>query len=149
MEQSKKRAGVSSTFFFAALAAAVVVALLLIWFIDTGQRGPDMQTLVGRWQRVNDAPGEEKILEVRKVNADGTADVRYFNPRPINVGNARANMVDNFPSLLIELPDADYQGSTYQLTYEPSDDELRGVFFQALEQQAYDVVFKRKSKEAQ
>jgi hypothetical protein len=160
MQPSKKRSSAeilekkpaagkrSSTLFFAGLAAAVIVALLILWFVDSGQRDAELQPLIGRWERINDRAGEEKTVEVGKVNPDGSAEVRYFNPKPINVGKARASMVDNFPSLFIELPDAGYEGSTYSLTYEPSTDQLVGVYFQANEQRAYDVAFQRKSKEA-
>lgn len=153
MEQSKKRSAAalerkpapsrSNTLFFVALAAAVVLGLFLLWWIDAGQQRLDTQRLVGRWQRTD--PDGKFVLEVRKVNADGTVEARYFNPNSVNVDTARATM-DEVPSLFVELRDANYPGSTYTLTYDPVNDELQGVYFQAVEQQTYEVSFKRQSQ---
>lgn len=153
MELSKKRSGAdaglakkpmagkrSSTIFFAALGAAVVLALFLVWWIDGGARGLDLQRLVGRWQRTDG----NYVLEIRKVDPDGTVEARYFNPNPINVAAARASMEEGLPRLSIELRDANYPGSTYALDYSPANDELVGVYFQAVEDMTFDVAFKRK-----
>jgi hypothetical protein len=157
MEQSKKRSGSdgslqrkpaagrrANTFFFVALGAAVLLALFLLWWIDPGQRGNDLQRLVGHWER-----GDNQVLDVLAIHADGTVEVRYFNPDPVDSVTARASMEDGFPSLFVELSDPNYKGSTYTLTYNPAVDELTGVFFQAVEQQVYDVAFKRKGPPAQ
>jgi hypothetical protein len=155
VEQSKKRSGTAvglekkpssgrriNALFFAGLAAAVIAALFLLWLIDPG-RDSELKRLVGRWQRTGDEPGKEKLLDVRAINADGTVDVRYFNPEPVHEVNARVTMEGGFPRLDVTLPDASYQGSTYTLTYNPAGDELTGVFYQAVEQQYFDVAFKR------
>jgi hypothetical protein len=156
MEQSKKRSAAdvsperrptagrrSNVLFFAALAGAVVLALFVVWWLDAGQSGLSMQRLVGRWQRTD--PDGKFILEVRKVNADGTVEARYFNPNPINVAAARASMED-VPGLFVELRDVNYPGSTYTLSYDPANDELVGGYFQPGEQQTYDVIFKRQGQ---
>ena len=45
--------------------------------------------------------------------------------------------------VFIELRDTNYPGPTYTLTYDPKEDQLKGVYFQAALQQSYDVVFVR------
>jgi len=37
-----------------------------------------------------------------------------------------------------------YPGSTYRLTYDPGRDVLAGLYFQAIEQQTFDVEFVRR-----
>ena len=45
--------------------------------------------------------------------------------------------------VFVELRDVNYPGSTYTLAYDPAADQLRGVYFQALERQSFDVSFVR------
>jgi hypothetical protein len=43
----------------------------------------------------------------------------------------------------LELRAGGYNGSTYTLTYDPSADVLKGVYYQAVAQQKFDVYFTR------
>ena len=43
----------------------------------------------------------------------------------------------------LELQAGGYNGSTYTLAYDPERDILRGVYFQAVAQQSYEVYFQR------
>ena len=43
----------------------------------------------------------------------------------------------------IELRDVNYPGSTYTLTYDLASDQLKGIYFQAAEQQRFEVAFVR------
>ena len=45
--------------------------------------------------------------------------------------------------VFIELRDVNYPGSTYDLTYEPKNDRLHGIYYQAALQQQFEVVFVR------
>ena len=45
--------------------------------------------------------------------------------------------------LFFELRAGGYNGSTYTLTYDPANDVLRGVYFQAVAQQKFDIYFTR------
>jgi hypothetical protein len=45
--------------------------------------------------------------------------------------------------VFIELRDVNYPGSTYQLTYDPADDRLKGSYYQAALQETYEVAFAR------
>jgi hypothetical protein len=100
---------------------------------------PDFQTLKGRWLR----PDGGYVLEIRKIAADGTMDVAYLNPRPINVSRAKATRDKTTLRVFVELRAPNYPGSTYTLTYDPKRDELYGVYFQAVQGQSFDVVFVR------
>lgn len=102
-----------------------------------GQVG--LQALQGRWLR----PDGNYVMEVKRVDADGTVEAAYHNPRPIRVYAAKALIEDGATKLLVELRDVGYPGCMYHLSYDPEQDLLRGVYFQAAEQQKYDVVFVR------
>ena len=43
----------------------------------------------------------------------------------------------------VELRALNYPGSTYTLTYAPQQDQLKGIYFQAVQQQRFDVEFVR------
>lgn len=108
------------------------------------ERGPEKPAsefapLMGRWVR----PDGGYVLEVKGVDPGGVATVSYFNPRPINVGQAVASRDATGIVLTVELRDANYPGSTYRLNHEPTADRLVGTYYQAVEKQTYDVMFDR------
>jgi len=80
---------------------------------------------------------------VRSVDPKGRVDAAYFNPRPINVSRAEASVQGKAVKLFMELQAAGYPGSTYELIYDPGNDALVGVYFQAAMQQSFEVVFLR------
>jgi hypothetical protein len=95
--------------------------------------------LKGRWLR----PDGGYILDIGEIDGDGKMVAGYFNPRPINVSRAEAMQEGSTTKVFVELRDINYPGSTYTLTYDPQDDQLQGVYFQAALQQSFDVVFVR------
>jgi hypothetical protein len=95
--------------------------------------------LKGRWLR----PDGGYILDIRHVGGDGKMDASYFNPRPINVSKAEVTKEGGKMKVFVELRDTGYPGSVYTLTYEPKEDVLRGVYFQAAVKQNFDVYFTR------
>lgn len=99
----------------------------------------DEGKLVGSWVRT-DSPYELRILEVR---SDGTVLAGYFNPKSINVGQAKWSGVQGL-RLYVELQDENYPGSNYLLEYLPDQDIMAGKYFQAVEGVTYDVAFARK-----
>ena len=70
-------------------------------------------------------------------------DATYSNPKPIHVAKAEAARDGTTTKLFIELRDVNYPGSTYTLAYEPQSDQLKGIYFQALQQQNFEVIFVR------
>lgn len=95
--------------------------------------------LNGRWHR----PDGGYILEIRSVDASGKIDGMYLNPKPINIAKAEATRDGSAVKVFVELRAANYPGSTYTLTYDPQQDQLRGNYFQAVEQQNFNVYFVR------
>ena len=47
-------------------------------------------------------------------------------------------------TLFVELRDVNYPGSTYRLIYDGGRDVLTGTYFQALQQQTFEVEFVRR-----
>ena len=97
------------------------------------------QMLIGNWVRTDGG----YIVAVRSVGPEGRVDAAYFNPRPINVSRAEAAVKGNTAKLFIELRDEGYPGSTYTLEYDSTNDVLAGVYFQAVLQQNFNVMFVR------
>src|SRR5688572_27039422 len=96
----------------------------------------DFQALHGRWLR----PDGGYILDIRDVDASGKINAVYLNPRPIAVARADATSDDTTLKVFVELRAPGYPGSTYTLTYDPTRDQLSGIYFQAALQQHFDVV---------
>ena len=83
------------------------------------------------------------MIEIRSIDAKGKMDAGYYNPQPINVSQAEAIGTDAGIKLFIELQDVGYPGSTYTLIYNPQEDMMFGLYYQAAMGQNFDVVFVR------
>ena len=97
------------------------------------------QTIAGRWRRSDGG----YVLEIKSVTDAGAIDAAYFNPRPIHVANAQASSDAAIIKVFVELRDVNYPGSTYTLAYDAASDELRGIYYQAVQKENFDVVFVR------
>jgi hypothetical protein len=101
---------------------------------------PDFDRLVGSWVR----PDGGYVIEISKIYPGGKVDAAYFNPRPIHVSRSNVSEEDGIIELFIELQGQGYPGSTYTLKYNPEYETMVGVYFQAVIQQPFDVIFQRK-----
>ena len=100
----------------------------------------DFSTLVGEWGRLDGG----YVIQVRAVRKDGSVDVGYFNPKEINIAEAKVTKWKGLNKLFIKLQDEGYPGSTYTLYYYAEKDALAGFYYQAAMQQTFEVVFIRK-----
>ena len=100
---------------------------------------PVFQKLLGKWVR----PDGGYIIDIKVADDAGKLEVSYFNPNPIHVARAEASGQGSMIKVFIELRDVNYPGSTYTLAYDPASDELKGIYFQAVQQQQYEVFFQR------
>lgn len=148
------------------VALAVVAGIALVWFPGTPARRPadrppdapparsepetppateskpaaaGRDKLAGKWLREDGG----YVLEIKQVGRDGKLDAAYFNPQPIYVARAEAKQEDDKLQVFVELRDAGYPGCTYNLTYDPQQDTLQGIYFQAAMQQEHQVLFVR------
>jgi hypothetical protein len=99
----------------------------------------EIQILEGRWVR----PDGGYVLALGEVTKEGSVKASYFNPRLINVSRAEVRRVAGALTVVVELRDINYPGSTYTLRYDPASDRLKGAYFQAVEKQTYVVEFVR------
>ena len=83
------------------------------------------------------------FLAIKSVADTGGMNVDYFNPKPIHVAKAEVLREGTLTKVFIELRDVNYPGSTYTLTYEAGNDQLKGIYYQAVERQHFEVVFER------
>jgi hypothetical protein len=97
------------------------------------------EKLPGRWVRLQGG----YVITIRAVDADGKLDASYENPRPLPFHVAVASRNDNTLKLLFELRAGGYNGSTYTLSYDATNDRLTGVYDQVVVKQKFDVVFVR------
>ena len=114
----------------------------LILFVTASSQivfSADFNPLVGRWQRADGG----YVIEIRRIQADGRIEAGYYNPRPINVGGARASVSGEKTMIELELRDRGYPGSTYTLIYLADKDVLRGIYYHAPSRQNLGVFFIR------
>ena len=133
------------------LASVVVVSLGFWWWASqsadissaanptAATSNSEFQKLKGRWRR----PDGGYIMEFKSIAPNGSMDAAYFNPRSIHVARAEASRDGDATKVFIELRDVNYPGSTYSLTYDPASDQLKGIYYQAVERQRFEVVFER------
>lgn len=95
-------------------------------------------TLLGRWLR----PDGNYIIQINTINEDKKIEAQYFNPKPINIARAEIIPDDNL-HIFIEFNDKGYEGSSYDLIYDPVNDALIGKYFQATYGQTYQIGFIR------
>ena len=108
--------------------------------ISPKKETPGFDRLVGSWVR----PDGGYVIEISKIYPDGKVDAAYFNPRSIHVSRSTVSEKDGLIELFMELQGQGYPGSTYTLKYNPEYDAMVGIYFQAVIQQPFEVIFQRK-----
>jgi hypothetical protein len=96
--------------------------------------------LKGHWVR----PDGGYRIEVKSIGANGQIDAMYFNPRPLPFAKAQVTQDGSLLRVFLELQAGGYGGSTYELTYDAASDQLKGIYYQAVMKQRFEVVFARK-----
>jgi len=95
---------------------------------------------LGKWQRTDGG----YVLEINNLKSDSTLEAAYFNPNPINVSETHWKTQRGYLYIFVKFDDEGYPGSYYSLGYYPEEDRLYGFYFQAVQQEKFDVVFERK-----
>lgn len=99
-----------------------------------------VDVLKGTWVR----PDGGYTIAVKSIDANGRIDATYFNPGSLPFAKAQALPEGSTLRAFFELQAGGYAGSTYELTYDPASDRLKGIYYQAVVKQKFDVVFVRK-----
>jgi len=121
------------------LGEALLVSMAGGAVAASGDQTAKARSLVDRWVR----PDGGYILELREFANDGNLVAAYYNPQPINVARAGWRPAAEGLDLFVELRDLNYPGSIYTLHYDPANDRLQGIYFQAVQQQSFQVMFTR------
>ena len=103
-----------------------------------GSAGFDL--LKGNWVR----PDGGYTIAIKGVGPDGQLEAMYFNPNPLPFARAQAVQEGTALRVSLELRAGGYGGSTYELTYDPAGDRLKGIYYQAVAKQRYEIYFVRK-----
>lgn len=100
----------------------------------------DINLLKGTWVR----PDGGYTIVISKVDASGQLEAMYFNPRQLPFAKAEVSREGTRLRAFFELRAGGYDGSTYDLSYDPVSDRLTGVYYQAVAKQHFNVFFLRK-----
>jgi hypothetical protein len=95
--------------------------------------------LPGLWVR----PDGGYVISIKAVDASGKLEASYANPSPLPFYTAEVTREGAALKLLFELRAGGYNGSTYTLKYDATSDQLKGVYYQAVARQEFEVVFVR------
>ena len=130
------------------------IALVLCAICDAGAQGTapatkppavaadkvGLDVLKGAWVR----PDGGDVIVIKGVGAAGELDAMYYNPNPLPFAKAQARRDGQLLRADFELRAGGYAGSTYTLGYDPANDQLKGIYYQAVAKQMFEVIFVRK-----
>lgn len=83
------------------------------------------------------------LIAIQGVDSSGRLDATYANPHHLPFARAEASLEGHSLKVFLELRAGGYNGSTYTLTYDPGNDILQGIYYQAVARQKFDVHFER------
>lgn len=95
--------------------------------------------LQGKWVR----PDGGYTITIESIGPNGELQAAYANPAPLPFEQAKAALDGAAITVFLELRAGGYNGSTYNLKYHAATDVLRGVYYQAVAKQKFDVYFER------
>ncbi len=100
----------------------------------------DASTLKGNWVR----PDGGYRIAIKGVGPNGELEAIYFNPTALPFSRAQTSVDGTTLRVFLELRAGGYDGSTYELVYDPASDRLVGTYYQAVAKQKFSVYFARK-----
>jgi hypothetical protein len=99
-----------------------------------------IDVLKGAWVR----PDGGYTITIKNIGADGRLVAMYSNPNQLPFSKAQATQDGATLRASFELQAGGYSGSTYELAYDPATDRLKGIYYQAVVKQKFEVYFVRK-----
>ena len=133
--------------YISAAAIIILIIVLIILFtnnsddaLQSNKKTADKNLLIGDWVRTDAG----YLIKIINVNVDGTLEAKYFNPKPINVGEATWEDHNSNLEITVVLRDVNYPGSKYKLSYLPDRDVLAGNYYQAVQGLDFYVEFAKR-----
>ena len=99
-----------------------------------------MDVLRGSWVR----PDGGYTITIKSIGPAGQLEAMYANPNRLPFAKAQAMQEGTTLRAFFELQAGGYAGSTYELSYDPASDRLKGIYYQAVAKQRYEIYFVRK-----
>jgi hypothetical protein len=99
---------------------------------------PGFHVLEGRWR----AQDGWRVIDIKKIYPTGRIEVEYSNPESVHVTQAQAARDGRVTRVQLVLRDAD-SSYTYDLTYDPGSDRLKGVYRQKTNTKGTEIIFLR------
>ena len=99
---------------------------------------PGFHVLQGRWQARN---GD--VMTIKNISATGSIELQYFEAEPVHVTQAQAARDGKATRIQIVLRYPDSLCCTYDLTYNPQSDQLKGLFWRKGTSKSTEVIFNR------
>lgn len=107
---------------------------------STAAASASLNVLKGNWVR----PDGGYTIAIKGISPNGQLEAMYFNPGALPFAKAQASQTGTTLRVFFELRAGGYNGSTYELAYDPASDRLTGVYYQAVAKQKFEVFFTRK-----
>jgi uncharacterized protein (DUF2147 family) len=120
--------------------AALLSCAPLVFAQPTAAKAVDANTLKGNWVR----PDGGYRIAIKGVGPKGELEAIYYNPTALPFSRAQTSMEGTSLRVFLELRAGGYDGSTYELVYDPASDRLVGTYYQAVAKQKFSVYFARK-----
>jgi len=120
--------------------AALLSCAPLVFAQPTAAKAVDASTLKGNWVR----PDGGYRIAIKGVGPKGELEAIYYNPTALPFSRAQTSMDGTTLRAFFELRAGGYDGSTYELVYDPASDRLVGTYYQAVAKQKFSVYFARK-----
>jgi hypothetical protein len=100
---------------------------------------PGFEVLKGHWRALEGG----NVIDVKNISPTGIMEVYFFNPDSVRVNKAQAARDGTETKVLIELRNPGSFCCTYDMTYDPSSGQLKGVYWLKANFRSTDVVFIR------
>jgi hypothetical protein len=100
---------------------------------------PGFQILEGHWQARNGTG----VMAIKNINATGSIEMNYFDVEPVHVTQAQAGRDGKVTKIQVFLRYSDSLCCTYDLTYDPQSDQLKGFLWQKGNSKSKEVIFTR------
>ncbi|MCG8702096.1 MAG: hypothetical protein MI922_28840 [Bacteroidales bacterium] len=118
----------------------ILLLIAIVFAASACNSGGNLDKIQGKWLR----PDGNYVLEIKEVLPGGKLRAAYYNPSDIKISKATYSEDKGTIKVHVEFADENYHGSKYNLVYDAKLDMMKGVYYQAMMGQTYEINFVRK-----